>query len=75
MGLCETQNRLGQSETLMLFLSKNKFEFVSSKNKIGVSFAPCFIQPFAPTTFSETFLKFLGSKIVIHQRKPAEIKI
>jgi hypothetical protein len=48
MGLYETQNCVGKSETLMLFFSKNKF--VSSKNKIGVSLGSVFhIAPLFPT--------------------------
>jgi hypothetical protein len=38
MGLYETQNRLGQSETLMLFFSKNKFQvhLVGELQQLGV---------------------------------------
>jgi hypothetical protein len=51
MGLYETQNRLGQSETLMLFFRKKKsLKFVSTKNKVRVSFSPVFhTAPFTPT--------------------------
>jgi hypothetical protein len=53
MGLYKTQNCLGQSGTLMLFLSKN-INVVSSKNKIGISFCPVFhIAPFSPTQILE----------------------
>jgi hypothetical protein len=51
MGLCETQNRLGQKETLMLFFSKNKFKVHF------VSFCPVFhTAPFFPTWFSTLFI-------------------
>jgi hypothetical protein len=53
MGLYETENFLGESEKLM-FLVKTSLKFVSSKNKIGVSFCPVFhIAPFSPTLKTE----------------------
>jgi hypothetical protein len=42
MGLYETLNHLGQSETLMLFFSKNKFKIRFNKKKVRVSFCPVF---------------------------------
>jgi hypothetical protein len=56
MGLYETQNRLGQSETLMLLFSKNKFKFVSTKNKVRVLFCPVFhTAPFPPYSDLDSF--------------------
>jgi hypothetical protein len=48
MGLYETQNRLGQSETLMLFFSKNKLISSQQKIKFVFHFAPCSTQPRSP---------------------------
>jgi hypothetical protein len=52
MGLYETQNRLGQSETLMLFFSKNKFKVRFNKKK-----SSCFILPYV--SYSPVLLKTL----------------
>jgi hypothetical protein len=57
MGLYETQNRLGQSETLVFFSAKTSLKLVSTKNKLRVSFCPVFHTAlFSPTLKNKNFL-------------------
>jgi hypothetical protein len=60
MGLYETQNRLGQSKTHMLFFSKNKFKVrLNKKSSLcfilsRVSYSP--VLPYSIERFFETLL-------------------